>query len=156
MFRAQVLRHTVPAALSLPVTGSPPVRTITLLILPPVALTVIPRFGAVSMPPPTGVIDNRTPSAAAPDIAWLAARVGPPEQPAASKPSVAQITVIATAHPRGPNDRREIALGVAARSNFEPPDCNQTAYARAPSLPPTSGGAFVLGPNFVRQPPLEE
>src|SRR5437667_11377113 len=106
MFSAQVLRHTVPAALSLPVTGSPPARTITLLILPPAALTVIPRFGAVSMPPPTGVIDNRTPSAAAPDFARLA-RVEPPEQPAASKPSVAQITAMATAHRRGPNDRTE-------------------------------------------------
>jgi len=102
-----------------------------LLILPPAALTVIPRLGAVSMPPPTGVIDNRTPPTAAPDIPRLAGRVGPPEQPAASKQSVAQISAIATAHPRGPNDRSEVALGVAARSNFEPPDCNQTAYARA-------------------------
>jgi len=94
-------------------------------MLPPAALTVIPRLGAVSMPPPAGLIDNLTPDA------WLAARVGPPEQPAASKQSVAQISAIATAHPRGPNDRSEVALGVAARSNFEPPDCNQTAYARA-------------------------
>src|SRR5438270_3491651 len=140
MFSAQVLRHTVPAALSLPVTGSPPVRTITLLILPPAALTVIPRFGAVSMPPPTGVIDNCAPSAAG----WLAARVGRPEQPAACKPSVAQITAIATAHSRGPNDRTEVALGVAARSNFEPPDCNQTAYARA-AVPIAAAVEIVLG-----------
>jgi hypothetical protein len=49
---------------------SPRVRTITPLILPPTALTVIPRFGAVSVPP-AGVIDNRTPSAAAPTLAGL-------------------------------------------------------------------------------------
>lgn len=55
-----MLRQTVPPALSLPVTGSPPVRTITLRILPPAALTVIPRFGVVSVPPPVGVIDNLT------------------------------------------------------------------------------------------------
>jgi hypothetical protein len=153
MFSAQVLRHTVPAALSLPVTGSPPVRTITLLILPPAALTVIPRFGAVSMPPPTGAIDNRTPCAAAPDIAWLAARVGPPEQPVASKPSVAQITAIATAHSRGPNDRTEVALGVAAWSNFEPSGLQPNSL-RARSLTAAHFGRRLGSrPNFVRQPP---
>ena len=94
-------------------------------MLPPAALTVIPRLGAVSMPPPAGLIDNLTPDA------WLAARVGPPEQPAASEPTIAQIIAVATAHPRGLNDRTEVALGVAGRRNFEPPDCNQTAYARA-------------------------
>jgi hypothetical protein len=63
-----VLRQTVLAALSFPLTRSPPVRTTTLLILPRAAVTVIPRFGAVSVPP-AGVIDNCTPFAAAPTFA---------------------------------------------------------------------------------------
>ena len=115
------------AALSLPTTGSPSVRTITLLILPPATLTVIPRFGALSTPLQAGVIDNRTPCTAP-------FRVEPPKQPTASKPNVAQSTAVATARPRGPD---EVALGVAARRNFERPDCSKqlTPACFHPSLP---------------------
>src|SRR5439155_9588719 len=112
-------------ALALPLTRSPPVRTITLPILPPTALTMIPRFGAVSVPPPTGVIDNCTPSAAPPILVWPPARVGPPEQPAATKPRVAQIAPVATACPRSRNDRKEVAFEIAAGRNFGPPDFSQ-------------------------------
>jgi len=82
-----VLRHTVPAALSRPVTASPPVRTVTLVIVPPTAVTLIPRSGAVSGLPPAGVIDTRTllavAVARAPALAWLPVRLAadlePPE-----------------------------------------------------------------------------
>jgi hypothetical protein len=71
------------------------VRTITLVILPPTALTVIPRLGLVSVRPSAGVINNRTPVDAAPlracALTWLAARVAPPKQPATDRPSIAQI-----------------------------------------------------------------
>ena len=60
-FSGHLLCHTVPAALSVPVTGSPFVRTVTLLIVPPPADTVIPRFGAASTLPLVGTIDTLTP-----------------------------------------------------------------------------------------------
>ena len=43
--RAQVLCQAVPAALSAPVTASPEVRTVTLVSLPSVAVTLIPLDG---------------------------------------------------------------------------------------------------------------
>src|ERR1035438_8938714 len=85
---AQVLRHTVPASLSFPLTGSPPVSTVTFVILPPTALTVIPRFGTSSIPLPVGVVDKRTPSPAPPPprpAALLRGSRAPFEQPAASR-----------------------------------------------------------------------
>jgi len=98
---------------------------------------VIPRFGAVSLLPLPGVIDNRTPFAAAPDPLptlawlppWLAAAVEPPEQPAASNPSVAQTATAASPWPRSPEDRKEMACEMAAGRHFEPTDCTDTAYA---------------------------
>jgi hypothetical protein len=129
-----VLRQTVLAASSLPLTRSPLVRTITLLILPRTALTVIPRFGAVSIPPLAGVIDNRTPSGAAPELAWLPDPVSP-EQPAARKPSVAQIATVASLRPRDPTDREEAAPGMATGRNLEPPYLSKTAYAASAPSP---------------------
>jgi len=118
------------------------VRTTTRLILPPTALTVIPRFGAESLLPAAGVIDNRTPSAAAPDPLptlawlppWLAAAVEPPEQAATSNPSVAQTATAANPWPRSPEDRKKMTCEMAAGRNFEAPDCTDTAYA-APAHP---------------------
>jgi len=117
------------------------VRTTTRLILPPTVLTVIPRFGAVSLLPPPGVIDNRTSFAAAPDPLtlawlppWLAAAVEPPEQAATSNPSVAQTATAASPWPRSPEDRKEMTCEMAAGRNFEAPDCTDTAYA-APAHP---------------------
>ena len=98
-------------------------------IVPLTALTVIPRFGAVSVLPPAGVIDNPTPPAAAPAFESLP-RVGPPEQPAAGKPSAAQIATVATARPRSRSDGREFAFGIAAGSKVGPPDFSPKAYAR--------------------------
>ncbi len=114
----------------------------TRLILPPTVLTVIPRFGAVSLLPLPGVIDNPTPLAAAPDplptlawlAPWLAAAVEPPEQAATSNPSVAQTATAASPWPRSPEDRKEMTCEMAAGRHFKAPDCTDTAYA-APTHP---------------------
>src|SRR3954447_11057654 len=90
MPRPHVLRQTVPAALTFPWTSSPPVRATTLLILPRVALTVIPRAGVLSTPPPAGVIDSR--GFGGPE---LPSRSDPsPEQPLARRLSAAQMAVM--------------------------------------------------------------
>ena len=103
-------------------TGLPAVRTITVPIRPPTALTVIPRSGALSVPPPAGVIDNRTTLAAVPDRPllrpWPAARVEPP-QAAASKPSPTQVATVPTQCPRSPDDRNEVTSGIAAGRNSD-------------------------------------
>src|SRR4051812_8291854 len=88
--RAHLVRHTVPFARRRPVTRSPPERTRTFVIRPPAARTVIPRFGAESVPPP-GVIVNRTASVGRSAVACPPCdRVAPPPQPAARRASAAQ------------------------------------------------------------------
>jgi len=107
---------------------------------------VTPRFGAVSLLPLPGVIDNRTPVAAAPDPLptlawlppWLAATVEPPEQAATSNPNVAQTATAASPWPRNPEDRKEMTCEMAAGRNFEPPDCTDTAYAAPAHLTPVA------------------
>ena len=134
-----MLCHTVPVALSVPLTRSPPVRTVTLLILPPTALTAIPRSGAASVPRSAGVIDNATPLAAAltrPLLRpWLASRVEPP-QAAASKPSPTQIATVASQRPRSPDDRKQMTSGIAAGRNsdirIQPKEMLRRAAIRPP------------------------
>jgi hypothetical protein len=91
--------------LNVPLTRSRPARTITLLIVPPAAVTVIPRFGLVSMLAPPGVIESRTAAGAAVDamlaLEWLAADLLPLEQPPASRPSAAQTASVAISRRRG-------------------------------------------------------
>ena len=116
-----MLCHTVPAALSVPLTGSPLVRTMTLLILPPSALTVIPRYGAVSVLPLAGMIDSRTTAAAPPALACpprLAADFAPPEQAVTSKPNVAHDASVATAPPHSRDDQ-EVVSGTATTRNSD-------------------------------------
>jgi hypothetical protein len=88
-----------------------------LLILPPTALTVIPRSGAVSVALPAGVINNRTPFAA-PARPWLAAPVEPP-QAAASKPNPPQIASVAAQGARSLDDRNAVTSGIAAGRNSD-------------------------------------
>jgi hypothetical protein len=71
------------------------------VILPLVALTVIPRLGLRSVRPSAGLIDNRTPVARTAVVwvcalTWLVAWVAPPKQPASDKPRTAQIGSDAT------------------------------------------------------------
>jgi hypothetical protein len=115
------------------------VRTLTLLILPPTAVTTIPWSGAVSVPPPAGVIDNRTPLAAAAGRPLLprslASRVEPP-QAAASKPSAAQLATVASQRPRSPDDRKEMSFGIAAGRNSDIRIQPQEMLRRAAIRPP--------------------
>ncbi|TML98795.1 MAG: hypothetical protein E6G05_13130 [Actinobacteria bacterium] len=78
--------------MSVPVTGSPFVWTLTLLIVPPAADTRIPLFGVESTLPLVGVIDTRaSPLDEAP---WLDADFPPPPHAARSKPRVAHVTSV--------------------------------------------------------------
>ena len=92
-------------------TGSPPASTCTAVILPPAALTVIPRFGALSVLPSVGVIDKRT------SLVGLVATAGTPAWPApwlvagvelpqaeASKPSMPQTSAVPNAWRRSRDD----------------------------------------------------
>jgi hypothetical protein len=110
----------------------------TLLILPTAALTVIPRPGAVSVPPPAGVIDKRTPLVAAPGRPLLrpslGARVEPP-QAAASNPSPAQIASDAAQGPRRLRDRKRVTSGIAAWRNSNIGTSSKKAYVAPPARP---------------------
>ena len=55
---AQALRHTVCALFSDPLTASCPAVTVTLLIVPSLALTVTPLAGLAVRAPLTGVMDS--------------------------------------------------------------------------------------------------
>jgi hypothetical protein len=91
----QVLCQIVPAAFSDPATFAP--VTVTLRILPPVAVTVIPWLGLTSPWPVAGVMLSCTGSAAA--ALWAPGEALPPAVPdpdwqaAASRPT-AQIVAI--------------------------------------------------------------
>jgi len=80
---------------------------------------VIPRFGAGSVLPLLGVIDNRTAAAAVPTLACppcLAADFAPPEQAVTSKPSVAHTATVASGSPHRRDDH-EVVSGTATTRN---------------------------------------
>lgn len=71
-------------------------RIVTLLIVAPEAVTVIPRSGVESTPPPAGVMDSRTAVRAPPDLPAFLAELArwptgfaPPQPAAASEVSAA-------------------------------------------------------------------
>jgi hypothetical protein len=103
------------------------------VILPSVALTVIPLLGAVSVLPPAGVIDSRTlgtpPWDGAPALAWLIADLWPHEQAAASRLKVAQIAARASRSRLGGDDPTQVASGTASGRKLRPPDSSLTGYA---------------------------
>jgi hypothetical protein len=87
---AQVLRQLVLAAFMLPVTAAPVPCTVTLLIVPPAAVTVMPLSGRICLLPFTGVMSSRMPAAEGevvplPPAAGGAVPPVPPWHPAMSR-----------------------------------------------------------------------
>jgi hypothetical protein len=78
---AQVLRQLVLAAFMLPVTVPPVPCTVTLLIVPPAAVTVMPLSGRICLLPFTGVMSSRMPAADGEIVAPAAGGAVPPVPP---------------------------------------------------------------------------